>query len=98
PALETARAFDHLRQMLADILAKYDVEPYRSPGPEFDRREQQCVRTVPTTNEADEKKIAVVGAVGFRMADHIIRKEQVTVYKSAPADGRRAPDRSDPAA
>lgn len=98
PAPEAARAFDHLRQMVADILAKYDVEPYRSPGPEFDRREQQCVRTVPTTNEADEKKIAVVGAVGFRMADHIIRKEQVTVYKYAPAGGGRAPDRSDPAA
>ena len=86
---ETARAFDHLRQMVADVLAKYDVEPYRCPGPEFDRREQQCVRTVPTTVEADEKKVAVVGAIGFRLADLIVRKEQVTVYKYTPADGRR---------
>ncbi len=83
-AQETARAFDHLRQMVADVLAKYDVEPYRSPGPEFDRREQQCVRTVPTTVEADEKKVAAVGAVGFRLADLIVRKEQVTVYKHTP--------------
>ncbi len=89
-AQETARAFDHLRQMVADVLAKYDVEPYRCPGPEFDRREQQCVRTVPTTVEADEKKVAVVGAIGFRLADLIVRKEQVTVYKYTPADGRRA--------
>lgn len=80
-AQETAKAFDHLRQMVADVLAKYDVEPYRCPGPDFDRREQQCVRTVPTTVESEEKKVAVVGAIGFRLADHIVRKEQVTVYK-----------------
>jgi molecular chaperone GrpE (heat shock protein) len=83
-AEQSARAFDHLRQMVADVLAKYDVEPYRSPGPEFDRREQQCVRTVPTPVEANEKKVAAVGAVGFRLADLIVRKEQVTVYKYTP--------------
>ncbi len=93
---ETAHAFDHLRQMLADVLAKYDVEPYRSSGPEFDRREQQCVRTVPTTIEADEKKVAVVGAIGFRLADLIVRKEQVTVYKYIPPDGGRLSNRLDP--
>lgn len=87
---ETSRAFDHLRQMVADVLAKYDVEPYRSDGSDFDRREQQCVRTVPTIVEADEKKIAAVGAVGFRIADRIIRKEQVTVYKYTPASGALA--------
>ncbi len=84
-ASETAHAFDHLKQMVADVLAKYDVEPYRSTGPVFDRREQQCVRTVPTAIEADEKKIAVVGAIGFRLADQIVRKEQVTVYKFTAA-------------
>jgi molecular chaperone GrpE (heat shock protein) len=83
-AQETARAFDHLRQMVADVLAKYDVEPYRVGGLDFDRREQQCVRTVPTGFEANEKKIAVVGAIGFRLADQIVRKEQVTVYKFTP--------------
>jgi molecular chaperone GrpE (heat shock protein) len=91
----TAQAFDHLRQMIADVLAKYDVVPYRSEGPEFDRREQQCVRTVPTAVELDEKKIAVVGAIGFKQADFIIRKEQVTVFKYTPADGGRAAQRSE---
>jgi molecular chaperone GrpE (heat shock protein) len=81
---EIARAFNHLKQMVADVLAKYDVEPYRTSGPDFDRREQQCVRTVPTAVEADEKKIAAVGAIGFRLAEQIIRKEQVTVYKYTP--------------
>jgi molecular chaperone GrpE (heat shock protein) len=95
-AQETAKAFDHLRQMVADVLAKYDVVPYRCPGPEFDRREQQCVRTVPTTLETEEKKIAVVGAIGFRLADLIVRKEQVTVYKYSPPDGGKPSNRPDP--
>jgi molecular chaperone GrpE (heat shock protein) len=81
---EIGHAFNHLKQMVADVLAKYDVEPYRAAGPDFDRREQQCVRTVPTANEADEKKVAVVGAIGFRLAEQVIRKEQVTVYKYTP--------------
>jgi molecular chaperone GrpE (heat shock protein) len=81
---EIAHAFSHLKQMVADVLAKYDVEPYRASGQDFDRREQQCVRTVPTAVEADEKKVAAVGAIGFRLAEQIIRKEQVTVYKYAP--------------
>jgi molecular chaperone GrpE (heat shock protein) len=92
---ETAQAFDHLRQMIADVLGKYDVVPYRSAGPEFDRREQQCVRTVPTNVALEEKKIAVVGAIGFRLADLIIRKEQVTVFKYSPADGGKAAQRSE---
>ena len=82
--------------MVADVLAKYDVVPYRCPGPEFDRREQQCVRTVPTTVETEEKKIAVVGAIGFRLADLIVRKEQVTVYKYSPPDGGKPSNRPDP--
>jgi molecular chaperone GrpE (heat shock protein) len=80
----TARTFDHLRQMVADVLAKYDVEPFRISGSEFDRREQQCVRTVPTGETADDKKVAAVGAIGFRLGEQIVRKEQVTVYKYAP--------------
>ena len=79
-----ARAFDHLRQMVADVLSKYDVEPFRAAGPEFDRREQQCVRTVPTGESADDKKVAAVGVLGFRLGEQIIRKEQVTVYKYTP--------------
>jgi molecular chaperone GrpE (heat shock protein) len=86
---EIAHAFNHLKQMVADVLSKYDIEPYRASTTEFDRREQQCVRTVPTAVEADEKKIAAIGAIGFRSADQIVRKEQVTVYKynSALAPG-----------
>jgi molecular chaperone GrpE (heat shock protein) len=84
PPHEIAKAFHHLKQMVADVLAKYDVEPYRVSGQDFDRREQQCVRTVPTTVEADEKKVATVGVIGFRLAEQIIRKEQVTVYKYTP--------------
>lgn len=79
-----AQTFDHLRQMVADVLAKYDVEPYRVAGTEFNRREQQCVRTVPTVEPTEDKKVAAVGAMGFRLGEQIIRKEQVIVYKFAP--------------
>ena len=85
---DAARAFDHLRQMIADVLAKYDVEPYRTSGLEFDRREQQCVKTVPTDDPSVDKRVAAIGAVGFRAGAQIVRKEQVTVYKlSANSSG-----------
>ena len=79
-----SKAFDHLRQRIVDVLEKYDVEAYRIPGPEFDRRAQHCVRTLPTNDESDDKKVASVGPIGFRNADSIIRKEQVIVFKYAP--------------
>ena len=63
-AQETARAFDHLRQMVADVLAKYDVVPYRWRA-EFDRREQQCVRTVPTTVETKKRRSPSSGRSAF---------------------------------
>jgi molecular chaperone GrpE (heat shock protein) len=81
-----AQALAHLKQMVEDVLFKYDVEPYRGETDEFDRKVQQCVQTVPTTNEADDKKVAAVGHVGFKSAsaETVIRKEQVTVYKYSP--------------
>jgi len=79
-----ARAFEHLLQMIADMLAKYDIEPFRGEGDGFDLKTQQCVRTVPTGIEANHKKIAAVGSVGFRSSDLILRKEQVTVYRYTP--------------
>lgn len=93
-----ARAFEHLLQMIADMLAKYDIEPFRGEGDGFDLKTQQCVRTVPTGIEANHKKIAAVGSVGFRSSDLILRKEQVTVYKytqgftAEPAASRFEPE------
>jgi molecular chaperone GrpE (heat shock protein) len=83
-----AKAFPHVKQMLLDILFKNDVEPYRSESEEFDRKTQQCIKTVPTDQESQDKKIASRGVIGFRLGEAIIRKEQVTVYKysgAAPA-------------
>ena len=92
---ETAKGFDHLRQMIGDVLSKYDIDAFRSDSDAFDQKTQQCVRTVPTGVEADHKKVAAVGAVGFRSGDLIVRKEQVTVYKyvagHAPAPTAPAP-------
>lgn len=79
------RSLDMLGQMLIDVLFKYDVEPYRCAGEQFDPKEQQCSRTVPTDIDTEDKKIAGTGATGFRSPTGIIRREQVTVYKFRPA-------------
>lgn len=79
-----AKSFEHIKHMLTDVLFKYDVEPYRCEDEFFDRKEQQCLRTVPTNVEADDKKIAVRGVIGYRERETILRKEQVTIYKYVP--------------
>jgi molecular chaperone GrpE (heat shock protein) len=80
-----AKSFEHVKHMLTDALFKYDVEPFRCEDEFFDRKTQQCLRTVPTNVEADDKKIAVRGVIGYRERETILRKEQVTVYKYVPS-------------
>jgi molecular chaperone GrpE (heat shock protein) len=72
------------RQMLTDLLFKYDVEPYRSEAIAFDPKLQQCTHTVPTDRNEADKTIAARGLEGFRSADGIVRREQVSVYKFTP--------------
>jgi molecular chaperone GrpE (heat shock protein) len=74
-------SLDHLKDMLIDLLFKYDIEPFRSESDEFDRDSQQCLRTVPTPEPEKDRKVAARGLVGFRDRDGILRKEQVTVFK-----------------
>lgn len=82
---ETAqRALDAVRQMLVDLLFKFDVEPYRNEpgaGGSFDPRTQQCLKTLPTEQPDLDKRIAQQGACGFRTEETILRRELVTVYK-----------------
>ena len=80
------RALEVARQMLVDILFKYDVEPFRVASDQFDPKLQQCTRTVPTESVAEDKQIASRGLEGFQSADGIVRREQVTVYKFTPGD------------
>jgi molecular chaperone GrpE (heat shock protein) len=81
-----AKTLGHVKQMLLDVLFKYDVEPFRGEDGPFDRKTQQCIKTVPTIIEADDKKVATSGVLGFRFGETIIRKEQVTVYKYVPVE------------
>jgi molecular chaperone GrpE (heat shock protein) len=81
-----AKSMGYVKSMLQDILFKYDFEPYRSEVEHFDRMTQQCIKTIPTDIQADNRKIASVGTIGFRNRDTVLRKEQVTVYKYTPAD------------
>jgi hypothetical protein len=72
------------RQMLTDLLFKYDVEPYRSEADTFDPKQQQCTRTIPTGRSELDKTIAARGLEGFRSENELVRREQVSVYKFTP--------------
>lgn len=72
------------KQMLLDLLFKYDVEPYQAEGEQFDPKNQQCARTVPTGRADADKTIAGRIQAGFRSPDGIVRREQVTVFKFTP--------------
>ena len=88
-------ALEAIRQMLVDVLFKFDVEPFRrEEDPEtqvgaanvrmsipFDPRTQQCLRTLPTDQPELDKRIAARGACGFRSGETILRRELVSVYK-----------------
>ena len=75
------KGMEMMEQMLLDVLFKYDVEPFRSESDEFDRSNQQCVKTEATDDEAQDRRIATRGLTGFRGEDRIIRREQVTVLR-----------------
>ena len=77
----TASALGATKQMLLDLLFKYDVEPYQGDGEQFDPKSQQCARTVPTGRAEADKTIAGRIQTGFRSPEGIVRREQVTVYK-----------------
>lgn len=80
-AAQGVKALEILSQMLLDLLFKYDIEPYRCEGDQFDAKRQQCARTVPTEAPDRDKFIAELGLSGFESPEGIIRREQVTVYK-----------------
>ena len=83
-ATAEAPALEHVKSVLTDLLFKYDVEPGRVEGDDFDRESQQGIRTVATTDPALDRKVAARGLIGFRERGAVLRKEQVTVYKFTP--------------
>lgn len=103
PAPDAAsKALDAVRQMLLDLLYKFDVEPFRNESGTdgaFDPRTQQCLKTLPTDQPDLDKRVAEQGACGFRSGETILRRELVIVYKysgsSRPATDA-APPRSTP--
>jgi len=81
---QATSALGATKQMLLDLLFKYDVEPYQGDGEQFDPKNQQCARTVPTGRAEADKTIAGRIQAGFRLPDGIVRREQVTVFKFTP--------------
>jgi molecular chaperone GrpE len=80
-APEASASLGVLRQMLLDLLSRYDIEPYRHESELFDAKWQQCIKTVFSGNPEDDKRIAEQGVPGFRQGDQLVRREQVVVYK-----------------
>lgn len=80
-APEASASLGVLRQMLLDLLSRYDIEPYRHESELFDAKWQQCIKTVFSSNPEDDKRIAEQGVPGFRQGDQLVRREQVVVYK-----------------
>lgn len=78
------RALETARQMLIDMMFKYDIEPYRAEGETFDPKWQQCARVIPTGRADADKTIAARGREGFRSPEAILRREQVSIYKFTP--------------
>src|SRR5262249_55190677 len=79
-----SRALAAAQQMLADLMFKYDVEPFRADGEQFDPKWQQCTQTIPTDRSEADKTLASRGLTGFRSPEGVVRREQVTVYKFTP--------------
>ncbi|MGQ0637597.1 MAG: hypothetical protein ACT4QC_23560 [Planctomycetaceae bacterium] len=78
------RPLEVIRQMLLDLLFKYDVEPFRSEGDVFDPKSQQCTQMLAADHNDLDKRIAARGLEGFRGPEGIVRREQVNVYKFSP--------------
>lgn len=78
---QATQALEAVRQMLVDLLFKFDVEPYRGEGELFDPRRQQCLRTIPTDQPELDRRVAALGAIGFQQGEAILRREHVSVYK-----------------
>lgn len=78
---EASASLGVLRQMLLDLLSRYDIEPYRHESELFDAKWQQCIKTVFSSNPEDDKRIAEQGVPGFRQGEQLVRREQVVVYK-----------------
>jgi molecular chaperone GrpE (heat shock protein) len=83
-ASPATNALSATKQMLLDLLFKYDVEPFQGESEQFDPKNQQCARTVPTGRAEADKMIAGRVQAGFRSPDGIVRREQVTVFKFTP--------------
>ncbi|RJP75554.1 MAG: nucleotide exchange factor GrpE [Candidatus Zixiibacteriota bacterium] len=86
----------HLQQYLLDILEKQDVYAFRLEGPEFDPRQQQNLRSVPTPEESLNRRLSGRRRVGFRQRERLLRPEGVEVYLHVPPPAPARPREDQP--
>ena len=66
--------------VIDQVLAQFGVEPFSEPSSTFVPSTQHCLQRVPIEDQARHGEIARRFANGYRRDDHVIRREQVSVY------------------
>jgi molecular chaperone GrpE len=84
PEDKNIELLEGFKQNIIISLEKCDVVYFNSDSPQFDPKTQRVVRVVITNDIAQNKQIADRIRTGFRRNEHIIRPEDVEVYKYQP--------------
>lgn len=69
------------QEMIEEILSRSGTEPFSIEGDVFLPSRQRSLKTIPTSNENQEKLIARRVRKGFTYEDKLLRHELVEVYK-----------------
>jgi len=97
--LQLDRAVDHTTQLCSflklaqgifidvqNTLMVLGVDSYQQPNQAFDPAFQSCVGRVPTSNEAQDGRIAARIAPGYRRGNYVIERERVTLWILDPQE------------
>lgn len=82
---ELLDSFETFTEELCDTLARYGVDVHRSDNESFDPKTQRAVKTIPTHDPAEHKRVADRLLPGFRRDKKVIAHEQVVVFRYTPA-------------
>ncbi|QTH39785.1 nucleotide exchange factor GrpE [Cohnella sp. LGH] len=69
-------------QSMDDILASYDVQPYRCENNRFDARRQHVVKKLVTDNPEQVKTVAESLSDGYERRGMVVSKERVVAYSA----------------
>jgi molecular chaperone GrpE len=85
---EAVKLFGHMhvfQENIEDILYRHGVEVFIVEQETFLPSQQRNIRTIPTTEQAQDKHIARRVRQGFRYEEKVLRPEMVEIYKYVPS-------------